>query len=247
MVRACVEGIMATTGFVNLTDSLLNQTVQEFRAAASTTAAASVGALANPRAPLDLFVPSSRTGIADATAEAAGLFTATQFSLITAAQNSLLARSVATALLQPGTPATASASAPRATGADIPAPGTFSIQTQLQTLNNALAQLGLNAADIQKVDRIASVINDFNATTFTNLIHQLKALAANAAQKTAQASTVSHNTNVTGAPGTNSNGGNFALQLQLNFVNSNGQTGPAAQAVGVTVNLLPAQTRAATG
>jgi hypothetical protein len=47
--------------------------------------------------PLDLFVASSQTGIAGATAEAAGLFTATQFSLITAAANSLLARSVATA------------------------------------------------------------------------------------------------------------------------------------------------------
>jgi hypothetical protein len=235
---------MAATGFVSLTDSLLNQTVQEFRAVASTTAATNVGALANPAAPIDLFVPSSQTGIADATAEAAGLFTASQFSLITAAQNSLLARSVATALPQPGARATASANAPRATGADVPAPGTFSIQTQLQTLNTALAQLGLSAADIQKVDRIASVINDFNATTFTNLIHQLKLLAANAAQQSSQASTVSHNANFTGAPGTNSNGGNFALQLQLNFVNKNAQTGPPAQAV---VDLLPAQTRAATG
>jgi hypothetical protein len=235
---------MAATGFIRLTDSLLNQTVQEFRALANTTAATTAGAPANAAAPVDQFVPSSQTGVADATAEAAGLFTATQFSLLTAAQNSLLARSAATVLPQPGAPATTVANASRATGADVPAPGTFSIQTQLQTLNNALAQLGLSAADIQKVDRIASVINDFNATTFTNLIHQLKGLAANAAQQTAQASTGSTNRNFTGAPGANSNGGNFGLQLQLNFVNNNGQTGPGAQAV---VNLLPAQTSAATG
>ena len=57
------------------------------------------------------------------------------------------------------------------------ATGTASIVEQLQALNNALQALGLSPADIQQVDRIASVIKDFNPAAFTSLAYQLAALA----------------------------------------------------------------------
>jgi hypothetical protein len=73
---------MATTGLVNLAESLLNQTAtaQELQAVPATngTGTATAGAV-NTQAILDEFVPSSQTGAANATAEAAGLFTAAQF------------------------------------------------------------------------------------------------------------------------------------------------------------------------
>ena len=53
-------------------------------------------------------------------------------------------------------------------------------QQQLQTLNQALAALGLSAQDIQQVDRIATVINDFNPSAFTALAYQLEELAQQA-------------------------------------------------------------------
>jgi ribonuclease E len=87
---------MATTGLVNLAESLLNQTTtaQELQALPATngTGTATAGAV-NTQAILDEFVPSSQTGAANATAEAAGLFTAAQIPLFTAAANSLLAQS----------------------------------------------------------------------------------------------------------------------------------------------------------
>jgi hypothetical protein len=87
---------MATTGLVNLAESLLNQTAtaQVLQALPTTngTGTASSGAV-NTQAILDEFVPSSQTGPGNATAEAAGLFTAAQIPLFTAAANSLLSQS----------------------------------------------------------------------------------------------------------------------------------------------------------
>src|SRR5271154_1748910 len=86
---------MATTGLVNLAESLLNQTAtaQELQAVPATngTGTGTAGAV-NTQAILDEFVPSSQTGAANATSEAAGLFTAAQIPLFTAAANSLLAQ-----------------------------------------------------------------------------------------------------------------------------------------------------------
>jgi hypothetical protein len=65
------------------------------------------------------------------------------------------------------------------------ATGTASIAEQLQTLNNALRALGLTVNDIHQIDRIASVINDFNPSAFTSLAYQLAALAPNPAQQAA--------------------------------------------------------------
>ena len=90
---------MATTGLVNLAESLLNQTAtaQELQALPATngTGTATAGAVNTP-AILDAFVPSSQTGAGNATSEAAGLFTAAQIPLFTAAANSLLAQSTPT-------------------------------------------------------------------------------------------------------------------------------------------------------
>ncbi len=59
-------------------------------------------------------------------------------------------------------------------------------QSQLQALNSAPAALGLDPTELALVDRIASLIQDFNPLAFTSLIRQLEALArANAAQSAA--------------------------------------------------------------
>jgi hypothetical protein len=62
-------------------------------------------------------------------------------------------------------------------------------QTQLDSLNNALAALGLSAADIQQIDQVASLTNDYSPTAFTSLAYQLEAQAQNAATPSASAQT----------------------------------------------------------
>jgi len=56
-------------------------------------------------------------------------------------------------------------------------------QSQLQALNNALNALGLGRADIAVVDRIATLIKDFNPVVYTSLVYQLEALANTHAPK----------------------------------------------------------------
>ncbi len=67
------------------------------------------------------------------------------------------------------------------------AAGSVAQQTQLETLNNALAALGLSAADIQQIDQVASLTNDFSPTAFTSLAYQLEAQAQNSAAPTSSA------------------------------------------------------------
>lgn len=88
---------MSLTGLVSLAESILNQTVaQDSQALVTAAGAAGSGSLGaatpNPGSSQDQFVPSAQTQTANATAEAAGLFKATQFSLFTAAAESLLAQ-----------------------------------------------------------------------------------------------------------------------------------------------------------
>jgi hypothetical protein len=241
---------MAATGLANLAEILLNQTTaaQELPALPAITAVGAIArAAANPSALVDQFVPSSKAGTANGATEAAGLFTAPQFSLFTAATDAFLAQS-----------APFGANAAPAAAANAPASGIAAVEKQLQALNNSLAALGLSAADIRKVDQIATVINNFNPTSFTSLVYQLEGLAANAAQQegnaaNSPAAATPAATSVSAADATisavaNSIGGKFALQglqLQLIFAKNNGQPGQA-QSVAVTANLAPAQARYAT-
>ena len=71
---------------------------------------------------------------------------------------------------------TAEITAPTSTAGSA-AGSALNTQSQLQALNNALAALGLPATDLTIIDRIASLIQDFNPAAFTSLVYQLEALA----------------------------------------------------------------------
>ena len=195
---------MSVTSVVNLTDGLLGQpaTQETHDLLASTTASSSTSLSALPQ---DEFVPSSLADSADSTAQAAGLFSAPNTSALPSSGTSLLATPTVDATQSnteaadatssaSGSNAQASATSQIASPSAAPdsatstssssssvAPGSIAQQTQLNTLNNALAALGLSAADIQQIDRVASLINDFNPTAFTSLAYQLEAQAQNSA------------------------------------------------------------------
>jgi hypothetical protein len=211
---------MATIGLVSLSERLLSQTARE---AQEPQAAPLSRANANNRASaptVDQFTPSAQS-----TAQAAGLFTVSQFTLFSPAAQFLLAQAPDsqanpvnaadtaanftappatqegaarnTAAPVPGPDATAAAVAigtpePRtataanggaAKTANAPATTSATVQHQLQLLNNALAALGLNSTDIQKIDTIAGLIDDFQPTRFANLAFELQALAQQSAPK----------------------------------------------------------------
>ena len=134
-------------------------------------------------------------------------------------------------------------------------------QQQLQTLNQALTALGLSQQDIQQLDRIASIINDFNPSAFTALAYQLEVLAQQVAPQAAATapvvntqpalananiaatnpaanSTAPSNTAAVNAPaaaGTAANGGAFQIQeLTIKFSGVNVQETAQANANGNT-------------
>jgi hypothetical protein len=250
----------AATSLATLAQSLLTEPTpaQEVRTLLGSTTAAPTSAPANTAVPVDRFVPSSQSATGNATAEAAGLFTASQFSPSRSTSSQVtLFTSAAGALPTPTNPAPSTATT-------VPAPGSATTEQQLQSLNSSLAALGLSAADIKKVDQIASVIGNFSPTSFTSLVYQLEGLAAAASQATAQPSiaktAVNARASTTQATATsgagnaatptagNSTGDKSApqgLQLQLTFANNTGEI-RGGQAVGVTANLAPAQKSAAT-
>ena len=112
-------------------------------------------------------------------------------------------------------------------------------QSQLQSLNSALADLGLNAADIRIIDRIASLIKDFNPTAFSSLVYQLEGLAkANAPTQTAPPPGANTSAAAPSTPTTQANATNFQIQelvVRFSAVNDTLQTGNP-QTGGTTVN-----------
>src|SRR5258707_5229478 len=177
---------MALTSLLNLVAPIAEPAIrpsQDLQAQApvqsQTPLAQPVGNTTNTGGRQDEFVFSNPDSQAQAFEQAAGLFTVKQPAVFAPA---------ADLLLTPATPPPAGANAVAATATTPPttpggtagaAVGSPSVEDQLQALNIALVALGLNPADISKVDQIASLINDFSPTAYNSLVYQLVAQAAN--------------------------------------------------------------------
>ncbi len=293
---------MSVIGLVNLAERLSNQnTAQGPDAEATPKAANPQSTQGNPGTAEDQFTPSAQSTQAQATAQAAGLFSVSHLSIFSAAANFLLGQNPLPQSSQPAAatpPATANASAQQpaaantqstqpavptaaspaallqppadsnnattaanpvssqtaanapvlsATTAAVSAPVTTttgaatSTEQQLQALNAALQALGLSPQDIQQLDQIATVINEFNPAAFTALAYQLEALAPQTAPQTAStteantqntlASTNAAAANTTPTEASNGNGtptapnsGGFQIQeLVIKFTGVNAQ------------------------
>jgi hypothetical protein len=105
-------------------------------------------------------VPLATTNTAPAQAEAAAAGTA------------------ANAAQQAATTATGAA-APQITAATT---ANAEAQGQVQSLNNALAALGLSRTDIQQIDRIATLIQNFDPASYMDLVNQFQRAAQQAQQ-----------------------------------------------------------------
>jgi hypothetical protein len=223
---------MALTGLTNLAESYANQLEGQGQTTLQGELNSIISNAAAPATPIeDVFTPSVATN----TAQDAGLFQISQFSLFPGQQSAASIPPSAQAIslpqantdtAQPAIPVTDLTASPGAQAvAALPSPNVppANHQNRIQFFNEALTALGLQNNDIQKLDQIATLVNDFSPTAFSDLISQFRALAQQQGQLTASAS----------APGANAVSGGFQVQaLAIQFAGSQNQPGPGGNQTG---------------
>ncbi len=186
----------------------------------------------------DTFTPSTQDGSAKTTAQDVGIFqlapgTLTAFSpnnsfdLTTqgANQNGAAAQAASAGTAGEGVPklpdATkvgGSANAEQQTANTVTAQvassaaASANIQLQIQSLNAALPALGLTNIEINQIDRIASLVQNFNPAAYASLVSQFEALAQPPASPNPVNSPVIPGTSSPTNTGTNTNGGPSQVQ-----------------------------------
>jgi hypothetical protein len=185
----------------------------------------------------DIFTPSSQVDSTQATAQDAGIFQIAQgtapsntpnnpYVQTAANRNSNDVPGQASSAVNANTAAADNASttsAGNATSTGQGASGTPSAQTagagaaaaseqvQIQALNAALPTLGLTNTEINQIDRIASLVHNFNPAAYASLVNQFEAQA----QQNAPSSTATSPANQGASPPTSANGSGVQVQQIL--------------------------------
>lgn len=241
---------MAVEGITNLVNNLSNQL---FRQPADTPAATAPGAPAVPAPAVaeDTFTHLPPNDSAQGTAQDAGIFqispgavAAVSANVIFGQQETGATTNAAAATASPsasGAPqAAASVTAPSVGSPAQPAPadGTagqpatspaataanaVNVQIQLQSLNASLPALGLTNEEIQQIDRLASLVQDFNPAAYANLINQFEALAQQAAEQSPVISAPNANAATPVDLAAAASGGGYHVQsVSVQYAGSNG-------------------------
>lgn len=218
---------MSLIGLVNLAEKLFNQTQGNLNEdGGGTNRPVKTVAQSSLRNQADEFRPSAGNA-----ANEAGLFQVTQQQVFTAAATTILVvpehggangtGSGNTATTAPTLTAKTAggATANLASTATTHTTDSTQILAQLQSLNSALASLGLSQDEIAAVDRVAQLIKDFNAAAFTSLINQLQVLAQDSAQPAANAPAA--NAGATNGTGVGQNNGFSIQELSIKFAGVN--------------------------
>ncbi|HWF14068.1 MAG TPA: hypothetical protein VG272_10065 [Candidatus Acidoferrales bacterium] len=197
----------------------------------------------------DTFTPSTQSGIAQPAEQEAGLF---QFAAGTLTTNqpgstgrpAIGAPAISGAAQTAATTTTAEASGASgqaatgtpATQAATSAAAAANIQLQIQSLNAALPALGLTNTEINQIDRIASLVQNFNPAAYANLVSQFEALAQNSGSPNSAAIPSTNSA----TPAANSqNGAGYQLQeISIKFTGST-QPGSSSFAGGGGKNSDP--------
>ena len=196
---------MALISFLQLGQlSNPNTAVPNTEQAATQSTTATAPTATNTAANQDQFTPSI-----PAVAQDPGLFQAGQIALFSAAGSFLLAQNGGAAQTQTSAQppiaapdATQAAAGTAATNASVATQDNSQIQSQLQSLNTALEVLGLSPSEITVVDRVAQLVQDFNPTSYSDLINQLQAAAQAAAPQAPAAQTSTAQASANQSPAT---------------------------------------------
>jgi hypothetical protein len=182
---------MAVEGIGSVVQNLADQAYGQAPSAPGAPAAA-VNAGKAPTAPPvaeDTFTPSAQNNPAQSAAQEAGIFQVTPGALTAATANLVSGQPIqsgapASNVPAAGTPGGVPRTAAAAPGATTTAAANPSTQVKLQALNAALPALGLTNQEIQQIDRIATLVQDFNPGAYINLVNQYEAEAQTATQRT---------------------------------------------------------------
>src|SRR5579863_8673457 len=244
---------MAVEGIGNLVQNLSDHLLGQGQAPAAQAGGRILGTkdVGSPAAAEDTFTPSNGNEATRASAQDAGIFQVNPGSQAAATAGLLSAQqapnanpaavpgqaaSGAGAALNAGangaqTAAAASGSNPGGNsgqGQGIASPATSAaVQNEIQQLNASLPALGLTNSQIEEIDRIASLVKDFNPAAYTNLVNQFEAQAQQSPQQNAagaaQPSAPGSGSSVSAVVGSNANGGGSpAQQILIRLADSQG-------------------------
>ncbi|HTC64628.1 MAG TPA: hypothetical protein VK709_17440 [Candidatus Saccharimonadales bacterium] len=184
----------------------------------------------------DTFTPSTQNGSAQTAAQDVGLFQFAPGTLTAIRTNSTAQTAVgAPAIASTAQPAAANKSGangiPEGPTTDSPAAqsaasaaAAANIQLQIQSLNASLPALGLTNTEINQIDRIASLVQNFNPAAYANLVSQFEALAQNSGAPASASATVLPSTN--SAPNSANSATNAGYQVQNVSIKFTGSTQP---------------------
>lgn len=213
----------------NLSDQLLGQTQNN-------TAQKRLLGVASPVTAAvaeDIFTPSSQSDSAQLSAADVGLFqlapgtlTANQTGLATQevsgtipAQNS----AQTTAANQVNTAGTPTQKAPDASTTQPTTSGAAAanVQLQIQSLNASLPALGLTNTEINQIDRIAALVQNFNPAAYANLVSQFEALAQNSGPSAVTSPAAAPSSNPASSSTTPASGSGYQVQeVSIKFTSS---------------------------
>lgn len=194
---------MAIEGIANLVQSLADHLFGQgpaVPAAAPVVGSRNVGAEATTE---DTFTPSAPDSV-NATAQASGIFQWSQGAPAAPVPGTQRAQPALSTISNGSLSQATSGSAPssKSNAVHIPTgtaansgagPGqsasgpaaSAQLQNEIQRLNASLPALGLTNNEIQQIDRIASMIKDFNPAAYTDLVNEFEAQSQQAARQNA--------------------------------------------------------------
>jgi hypothetical protein len=165
----------------------------------------------------DSFTPSAQNGSAQVPVQDAGLFQFAPGTLTTIRTNSTGQAAVGAAI----TPGAAQAPAAPSTQEDTSAASAANLQLQIQSLNAALPALGLTKTEINQIDRIAALVQNFNPAAYANLVSQFEALAQNAGPSLSANATVLPSPSGANSAVNSANGNGYQVQgISITFTGS---------------------------
>ncbi|HET6142910.1 MAG TPA: hypothetical protein VFE02_05335 [Candidatus Acidoferrales bacterium] len=225
---------MPVENIAGLTQNLLEQLVGQ--AQNSNVQKAALGTI-NSVAPAvveDTFTPSAQNGSASAaTAQGAGFFELTPGTLtgnqstpaVPATHGAIpllgTAQSSATTT-KPGANGPAAQSQSNSTAGQVTnsAAAAANLQLQIQSLNASLPALGLTNTEINQIDRIAALVQNFNPAAYANLVSQFESIAQTAGAATPANALLLPNASGPSNSGNSNNPGFHVQGITLQFTGS---------------------------
>jgi hypothetical protein len=214
---------MAVEGIGNLVQNFADHLFQQGAATPSVPRIVGSQNLGIGAPPEDTFTPSAQNNLG-ADAQNTGIFQPGQGALSAASAsspaNTGAANANSNANGQQGAAADASVGPGATPGQANSGPAASAqVQLEIQKLNASLPALGLTNDEIQEIDRIASLIKNFNPAAYADLVNQFEARSQGATQQTSsgapQVSSSSAGLASTAGAGANSTDNDFHVQTLL--------------------------------